>query len=83
MSFTHIFSHAQNASDVTVFWLIFIIALLLLVLKAAKYILKWKNKTLSTADTLAQLNAILVEGVQLLSTRTIPSSAPSIQATID
>ena len=78
VSFTNIFSDVSSPSDNVVFWLILVVALLLLMLKAAKYILKWKNKKLSTADTLAQLNTVLVESMKLLSTRAIPPSAASV-----
>ena len=72
------FTHTMKSSDIVVVWLIFAVALLLLVLKAVKYILKWKNKKLSTADTITELNSVLVEGMQLLSQRTTPSHTPSV-----
>lgn len=82
VSFATIFTDTAMSSDTVVFWLILVVALLLLTLKAVKYVLKWKNKKLSTADTIAQLNTVLTEGLQLLSTRTIPPSAPAVQSEI-
>ena len=78
-SFTEVFSRGFTSSDIAVFWLIFVVGLLLLVLKAAKYILKWKNKKLSTTDTIAQLNSVLVEGMQLLSAQTTLPRSASVQ----
>lgn len=74
-SWTHIFTQQIISSEVVVFWLIFTVALLLLVLKTVKYIMKWKNKKLSTADTIHHLNTVLGEMMQLLSTKQTQPSA--------
>ena len=56
----------MSPPDLVVFWLIFVVALLLLVLKSVKYIVKWRNKKLSTADTIHHLNGVLREAMQIL-----------------
>ena len=56
-------------SDLVVFWLIFIVTLLLFVLKSVKYIVKWKHKKLSTADTIHHLNDILREVMRVLTAK--------------
>ena len=52
-------------SDIVVFWLIFVVTLLLFVLKSIKYIVKWKNKKMSTAETIQHLNSVLTDAMQV------------------
>lgn len=80
-SLSFIYSHTfSSSSDMTAFWFLFVVTLLLLVLKTAKYIFKWKNKKLSTAETIIQLNKVLTEVMTLLETR--PPHTPSLESAI-
>ena len=58
-SFSYIFTQAFIPSDKVVFWLIFVITLLLFLLKAIKYILKWKSRSLSTPAAIQHLDTLL------------------------
>ena len=54
-------------ANVLVFWLIFVVTLLLLILKSVKYIVKWKNKKISTAEAIEHLNVVVGDMMKLLS----------------
>ena len=54
-------------ANVLVFWLIFVVTLLLLILKSIKYIVKWKNKKISTSDAIEHLNVLVGDMMKLLS----------------
>lgn len=66
MSFSYITSKTSFTNSMTVFWLIFCVGLLLLILKTAKYILKWRKNELTTTQTLTQLNGLIDNFVQVL-----------------
>ena len=70
-SWTHIFSQQSTtlSSELVVFWLIFVVALLILALKAVKCILKWKNKKLDNKEVIHRLTTVLSSMIEVLSAK--------------
>ena len=60
-------SSYTQTPQVIVVWLIFASTLCLIMLKAIKYVCKWRNKKITTADAIDHLNVLVGDMMQQLS----------------
>lgn len=73
---TSIFSQHATSLDTAPVWLIVIVSMLILVLKAVKLSLKWKSKKLNTNEVVQSLTEVLLGMKDVLSTKQTASLAP-------